>query len=91
MLLCYPLQQISRLESLKRMSLACETSVFLKDWDLVARGVWRAYHILLPLLGIAMMGRLLFQVLSLNYLTAATKQAPCVPPNEQCLQADMLP
>lgn len=41
--------------------LACEAAVLLQDWDLVTRCVWRAYHLLLPLLGIAAMGRLLLQ------------------------------
>lgn len=55
-------QQISRLSSLKRLSLACEASVLLRDWDLVTRSVCRAYDLLLPLLGVAAMGRFLFQV-----------------------------
>lgn len=53
--------QVARLVALKRLSLACEVAVLLKDWDLVARGVWKAYHLLLPLLRVAAMGRLLFQ------------------------------
>lgn len=47
--------------SLKRILLASEASVLLREWDLVKRCVWRAYHLLLPLLGVAAMGRLLFQ------------------------------
>ncbi|CAM9247576.1 unnamed protein product, partial [Ectocarpus fasciculatus] len=54
-------EQVARLVALKRLSLACEVAVLLQDWDLVARGVWRAYHLLLPLLRVAAMGRLLFQ------------------------------
>lgn len=54
-------QQVSRLTSLKRLSLACEVAVLLQDWDLVLRGVWRAYHLLLPLLEIPAVGRILFQ------------------------------
>ncbi|CAM9264147.1 unnamed protein product, partial [Ectocarpus sp. 12 AP-2014] len=56
-------EQVARLVALKRLSLACEVAVLLQDWDLVARGVWKAYHLLLPLLRVAAMGRLLFQVL----------------------------
>ncbi|CAM9422840.1 unnamed protein product, partial [Ectocarpus sp. 8 AP-2014] len=43
-------EQVARLVALKRLSLACEVAVLLQDWDLVARGVWKAYHLLLPLL-----------------------------------------
>lgn len=54
-------KQVCSLVSLKRLLLACELAVLLKDWDLVARGVWRSYHLLLPLLRIPAMGHLLFQ------------------------------
>lgn len=56
--------QVCRLIGLKRLSLACEAAVLLQDWDLVARGVWRAYHLLLPLLRVSAMGHLLFQARS---------------------------
>lgn len=56
--------KVCRLIGLKRLSLACEAAVLLRDWDLVARGVWKAYHLLLPLLRVSVMGRLLFQVRS---------------------------
>ena len=53
--------QVCSLVSLKRLSLACEVAVLLQDWDLVTRGVWRSYHLLLPLLRVSAMGHLLFQ------------------------------
>eukprot|EP00752_Nemacystus_decipiens_P012187 g10805.t1 len=56
-------EQVCRLICLKRLSLGCEVAVLLQDWDLVARGVWKAYHLLLPLLRISAMGRLVFQLL----------------------------
>ncbi|CAM9135050.1 unnamed protein product [Scytosiphon promiscuus] len=56
-------RQVCCLVALKRLSLACEVAVLLRDWDLVARGVWRAYHLLLPLLRVSAMGRLLFQIM----------------------------
>ncbi|CAM9209213.1 unnamed protein product [Ectocarpus sp. 4 AP-2014] len=56
-------EQVARLVALKRLSLACEVAVLLQDWDLVARGVWEAYHLLLPLLRVAAMGHLFRLVL----------------------------
>ncbi|CAM9352028.1 unnamed protein product, partial [Ectocarpus sp. 13 AM-2016] len=56
-------EQVARLVALKRLSLACEVAVLLQDWDLVARGVWKAYHLLLPLLRVVAMGHLFRLVL----------------------------
>lgn len=54
--------KVLRMRSLKRLLLACEASIILRDWDLVFRVVWRAYNLVLPLLEVRAMGRLIFQV-----------------------------
>ncbi|CAN0183838.1 unnamed protein product, partial [Pylaiella littoralis] len=76
-------EQVGCLVGLKRLSLACEAAVLLQDWDLVARGVWRAYHLLLPLLRVSAMGRLLFQ--ACNQISARTYFAGVMCHLHQCL------
>lgn len=73
------LLQVFRLIGLKRLSLACEVAVLLEDWDLVARGVWKAYNLLLPLLRVLSMGRLLFQARPLGIVAVVATCGPVCP------------